>query len=408
MKACVFTLGCKLNEVESASIMRGLEEKGYEVTEELCFADLYVLNTCAVTAEAEKKSRQAVARMRKYNPSAPVIVCGCASHNHPEAFSDKEGVTLVLGAQRKDRLLSMLDEKGILPAEQESAFCELPPPKRTKTRAFIRIQDGCNRFCSYCIIPYLRGRSRSREFEKIYEEAKSVSAKEIVLTGVDSSTYRDGEKDLGDLIEGLSDIGKRVRLGSLQESVVSEEFLLKCKRAGNFVPHFHLSLQSGSNKVLRDMNRKYTREEYLEKVGMIYSVFEDAAITTDIIVGYPTEEEADFADSLRIVEEARFAQVHCFPFSPREGTVAAKCKDLPGEVKKERNARLIAKAKEEEEKYLLRHVGSVKEVLFEEDGGYTENYIRVYADGAEEGMLAKVRLSGRFRDGMKGEILEVL
>ena len=184
MKACVFTLGCKMNEVESESLLRGLEELGYEVTEELGAADLYLLNTCAVTAEAEKKSRQAVARMRKYNPTAPVVVCGCAAQNDPRAFAEKEGVTLVTGAQRKDRVLALLRERGIF-CESDEGFCELPAPRRTKTRAYLRIQDGCNRFCSYCLIPYLRGRSRSRSAESVLYEANSLGAKEIVLTGID-------------------------------------------------------------------------------------------------------------------------------------------------------------------------------------------------------------------------------
>ena len=169
MKACVFTLGCKVNEVESASLMRGLEERGFEATDELGYADLYLINTCAVTAEAEHKSRQAVARVRKCNPAAPVVVCGCASQNRPAAFESREGVTFVSGTMRKDRILDLLTERGAVLAE-EDVFCELPVPKRNKTRAFLRIQDGCNRFCSYCLIPYLRGRTRSRRAESVLRD----------------------------------------------------------------------------------------------------------------------------------------------------------------------------------------------------------------------------------------------
>jgi len=405
MKACVFTLGCKLNEVESASLMSGLEQLGFETTDELCYADLYLLNTCAVTAEAEKKSRQAVARLRKFNPDAPVIVCGCAAERDSSAFAEKEGVTLVTGAQRKDRVLELVRQSGVM-REHEEAFCELPVPKQVKTRAFLRIQDGCNRFCSYCIIPYLRGRTRSRSAESILNEARQSRAKEIVLTGVDISSYRDGETDLGGLLGLLRDVNARIRLGSVEAGVVTPSFLEEMKRAGNVMPHFHLSLQSGSTNVLKAMNRRYTREEYLNKCALIYDYFPNAAITTDIIVGFPTETEEDFLQSLSIIREAGFAHVHAFPFSPREGTVAAKMQDLPSEVKRERMGRILTAAAEQEEKYLRRFTGSEAVVLFEEDGGYTPNYIRVYAKNAREGALCRVRLSERERDGLSAEIIE--
>ena len=241
MKACVFTLGCKLNEVESASLMSGLKALGYETTEELGYADLYLLNTCAVTKEAEKKSRQAVARMRKYNPDAPVIVCGCAAQHHAEDFWGREGVVLVTGAQGKGRLLELLREgkEGVF-VEPEQGLCELPAPQKTKTRAYLRIQDGCDRFCSYCLIPYLRGRSRSRKKEAIVKEALASTAKELVLTGVDISDYHDGDCDLAGLVRLLKEAPARIRLGSVEESAVTDELLLAMKE-GNFMPHFHLS-----------------------------------------------------------------------------------------------------------------------------------------------------------------------
>ena len=422
MKACLFTLGCKQNEVESASLMRGLEERGFEVTDELSYADLYLLNTCAVTAEAEKKSRQAVARMRKFNPDAPVIVCGCAAENDAAAFAKKEGVVLVTGAMRKDKIFEILATPCLFSREgeggreadgrecevvreSEEAFCELPAPKRTKTRAYLRIQDGCNRFCSYCLIPYLRGRTRSRKSESILNEALTSGAKEIVLTGIDISSYRDGDTDLGALLLKLKDVPARIRLGSVEAGIITEDFLLKCKAAGNVCPHFHLSLQSGSSAVLRAMNRKYTREEYLEKCALIYAHFPDAAITTDIIVGYPTEDEEDFLQSLSIVKEAGFARVHAFPFSPRKGTAAAKLKDLPAEVKKERMALMLKEGARAEKEYASRFVGKTLIALFEDDGGYTENYLRVSAAGAREGGMYEVNLKKADTDGINCEIL---
>lgn len=405
MKACVFTLGCKMNEAESESLMRGLEELGYEVTEEPGFADLYVLNTCAVTAEAEKKSRQAVARLRKFNPAAPVLVCGCASQNNARAFAEKEGVVLVTGAQRKDRVLALLREKGIF-CETDSGFCELPVPRRTKTRAYLRIQDGCNRFCSYCLIPYLRGRTRSRSAQSVLEEANSLGAKEIVLTGIDITSYRDGETDLSGLVRKMKRVPARIRLGSLEAGIVTEELLSAMKEAGNVLPHFHLSLQSGSDRVLRAMNRRYTREEYLKKCALIYAYFPDAAITTDIIVGFPTETEEDFLQSLSVISEAGFAKVHAFPYSARTGTAAAKLKDLPASVKKERMGRILAVAQQSEQAFLERFAGTEQTVLFEENGGYTDNYIRVTAEGAREGELCRVKLTKAYQGGVYAEIIK--
>ncbi len=398
MKACILTLGCKVNEAESDSLLAGLEARGWETSCVPCAADLYIINTCAVTAEAEKKSRQAVARLKKFNPSAPVLVCGCASQRDPEAFSVRGGVTVVTGTMRKDRILELIGEHGVF-LETERAFCELPAPKRTHTRQNIRIQDGCDRFCSYCIIPYLRGRSRSRNMESVLAEARTCTAREIVLTGIDITSYRDGEHDLGDLLLFLKDIPARIRLGSLEEGVVTREFLEKMKAAGNVCEHFHLSLQSGSDSVLRAMNRRYTRRQYLDACALIYEYFPDAAITTDIIVGFPTETEEDFKESLSIVEEAGFARVHAFPYSSRPGTVAAKKKQLPAEVKRERMTRMLACAQRAEERYLARFAGRTLTALFEEDGGYTANYIRVYADNAREGGMYEVTLDRREKDG---------
>ncbi len=413
MKACIFTLGCKLNEAESASILRGLAERGIEGKTELCAADLYLLNTCAVTAEAERKSRQAVARMRKFNPAAPVVVFGCAAQSRPQTFSEKNGVVFVTGAAHKDAVLQWVDAylKGE-PAPcsdfgPERAFCELPAPMSQKTRTCLRVQDGCDRFCSYCLIPYLRGRSRSRSLGSILEEAQTAASREIVLTGVDLSSWREGDKDLADLVLALKDVPARIRLGSLEVSAVTER-LLSAMRSVNAAPHFHLSLQSGSTRVLKAMNRKYTREEYLAACDRIYAAFPDAAVTTDIIVGFPTETEEDFAESLSIVGAAGFSRVHAFPFSAREGTNAARLKDLSAETKRARMERMTKEAVAAEARYLSRMLGTTRTALFEADGGYTENYIRVYHETAEEGGMYEVRLTKPFRDGAACELIRKL
>ena len=224
---------------------------------------------------------------------------------------------------------------------------------------------------------------------------------------MDISDYHDGDCDLAGLLRLLKDVPARIRLGSVEESAVTDE-LLTAMKEGSFMPHFHLSLQSGSDAVLRSMNRRYTRAEYLAACRQIYEAFPDAAITTDIIVGFPGESEADFEDSLSIVREAGFSRVHVFPFSPREGTAAFKKPDLPAALKHERVQRLMAAAREAEEAYLARFVGRESDVLFESDGGYTPNYLRVYAEGAEEGSLWRVKLTGREKDGLKARLLHPL
>lgn len=419
MKAAVITLGCKVNDVESGSLIRGLEELGYEVARELTPAELYVINTCAVTAEAERKSRQTVGKALKNNPSARVIVCGCAAEKNAAAFLEKsENVVAAVGAQRKNRVLE------IVKADFADGFCgnqlsgaegkyeEMLLPKCLKTRNFVKIQDGCDRFCSYCVIPYLRGRSRSRSVSSASAEILQSAAIETVVTGIDISAYRDGEgKDLADLMLAVKDAQTRIRLGSMEVSLITERFLSALGQVRNFAPQFHLSLQSGSDKVLKSMNRHYTRQEYLDKCEMIYKAFPNAAITTDIIVGFPTETEEDFEDSVRIVREAGFAQIHAFPYSPREGTNAyRKYKELPFAVKKERVDRLLLVGAAEKERYLQNHVGKELTVVPEHciDGyteGYSENYIRVYVNGETEKRPVKVRVLSLFKDGVKAERL---
>lgn len=398
MKAVVFTLGCKVNEVESASIMAAIENLGWEVSDKLSYADAYVLNTCAVTREAERKSRQLITRARKYNPDAEIFVCGCASEKDGESFVEK-GVTYVTGARKKQDVVER--------------FCEvfggkistLPPPKQIKTRAFIKIQDGCNNFCSYCIIPYLRGRERSRSIEDICGEIAKTQSSEIVLNGINISSFSDNGKDLTELIKALKDVDKRIRLGSLECSIISDELLSALKNLRDFAPQFHLSLQSGSTAVLKSMNRHYTREEYIEKCQKIYSYFPDGAITCDIIAGFATETESDFEDSLSIIDEVGFARVHAFAYSPREGTNSYKLKDLPPEVKSERLHRLIQRAEASEKRYIKKFLGRTVSIIAEEcengfTSGYSGNYIRVYVEGElESGKKYNVILKDFYLDG---------
>ncbi len=413
MKACVFTLGCKVNEVESASVMAALRDMGAEVTDGLCPADVYVLNTCAVTREAEKKSRQLVARVRRFDPEAEIFVVGCASGKDAAAFARK-GVRYVGGARGKNRLIAALAEKfggTYACTDNVYGYEELPEPVQPRTRAFIKIEDGCTNFCSYCIIPYLRGRVRSRAPEDIVREAENCGREEVVLTGINISAYDFGGVRLAGLVRMLSGVRRRVRLGSVECTVIDEELLGALKGLKDFAPQFHLSLQSGSDGVLKRMNRRYTRAQYLEKCALIYGAFPDAAITTDIIAGFPGESEEDFALSLSVIEEAGLSRVHAFAFSPREGTAAYAMQDVPADVKKERLHRLLAAGKRAAERFISARLGCLREVIFEDregeyTAGYTPEYIKAYAKGDFRGAVKTVRLIAPYLDGALCEVVE--
>ena len=396
MRAVVFTLGCKVNEAESASIISALDTLGWETDDKLSYADAYILNTCAVTREAERKSRQLIARAKKYNPDAKIFVCGCASEKDKNSFLER-GATFVSGARCKQEIVDAVC------AYYGFKSVAMPFPKQTKTRAFIKIQDGCNNFCSYCIIPYLRGREVSRPIEDILNEIGSIQSPEIVLNGINISSFEGG---LERLITALKSIDKRIRLGSLECSAITDNLLTALKELKDFAPQFHLSLQSGSSAVLKAMNRHYTREEYLEKCAKIYKYFPDGAITTDIIAGFATETDKDFEESLSIIEEAGFARIHAFAYSPREGTTAYKLKDIPPDIKSERLHALLQAASKCSEKFISRFLGTQREIITEEveDGyttGYTDNYIRVYIKGnLTAGQKLRVKLTEKFKDGV--------
>ena len=404
MKAVVFTLGCKVNACESAYIMGGLASMGYDVSDELGYADVYIINTCAVTAEAEKKSRQTVTRARKFNKDATVIITGCASQKAPEDFLKRENVTLVTGAMSKEKILDMLGAEGEYIFDEKEYTEEPLPIKTDRTRAYIKVEDGCNNFCSYCIIPYLRGRVRSRDPEKAREEIEYLKPLEAVITGINLSSYNYGGNGLTSLIESLYTVDCRIRLGSLEVNVITDEFLTALKGLKNFAEHFHLSLQSGSDNVLKSMNRRYTREFFKEKCELIRKYFPNAGITTDIIVGYSTETEEDFKDSLDLAREVKFSDIHCFPYSKREGTVGARLKELPPSVKAERMNEMMGLKAELKERFIAENIGKTFDFVPEEveDGytvGYTGNYIRVYTDEKFERKIYKVTLTKPFKDG---------
>lgn len=405
MKAVVFTLGCKVNECESDSLITGLINRGYEVSDKLEYADLYIVNTCAVTAEAEKKSRQTASRIEKLNPKAEIIFTGCAAQKSYENFSAKKNARLITGTFSKNKILEMLDKRGVYIAGEDKEFEELLPVKSLKTRTFIKVQDGCDNFCSYCIIPYLRGRSRSRNPESVLNEIRAVSPQEAVLGGINLSAYNYNGTDLTGLLKVLKNEDCRIRLGSLEVNVITDEFLSAANEMKNFAPHFHLSLQSGSNSVLKKMNRHYTAEEFIEKAELIRKYFPLAGITTDVIAGFPTETKEDFSDTLNLIDKVRFSDIHAFCYSMRSGTAAAKLKELPPEAKKERLNRLLLKKEEMKSAFVREMTGKTLSFVFEEsvDGygeGYSENYLRLYVKGLKDCTRpVKVKVVNAFKDG---------
>ncbi|MBQ9513387.1 MAG: tRNA (N(6)-L-threonylcarbamoyladenosine(37)-C(2))-methylthiotransferase MtaB [Clostridia bacterium] len=412
MKVVVFTLGCKVNECESDSIITALKNKGYEVSDKLEYADIYIVNTCAVTKEAEKKSRQTASRITAINKNARIIYTGCASQKNPEQFLSKTNATLITGVFGKNKLAEMIEKSGVCMSETTSEYEDFAPSDTLRTRTFIKVQDGCDNFCSYCIIPYLRGRNRSRDPKSIVNEINILNPKEAVINGINLSAYNYHGQTLSDLIKRLSAVDCRIRLGSLEVRVITDEFLENLKNLKNFAPHFHLSLQSGSDAVLKKMNRKYTAKEYAEKVDLIRRYFPDAGITTDIIVGFPTETEENFQETLELVKRVKFSDIHPFIFSPREGTVAYTMPDLSADIKKERLNRLLSEKENCKAEFFEKNRGRILDFLYEETvncfaEGYAGNYLRLYIkDFTDNGKIRKVIVKERYKDGAIASVIE--
>lgn len=407
MKVSVLTLGCKVNKYESDALIFELKSRGIDATDNLEEADAYIINTCAVTNEAERKSRQMIERARKFNPNAEIYVMGCASQNRPVQFEDRN-VKMIIGTAGKKKIVDELSHSGTHLFELPTAYEDDLFSAQSLTRAFIKIQDGCDHFCSYCIIPYLRGRSRSRSLESIVSEVEKLpdDVKEVVLVGIDVSDFKiDGKKGLGKLLQTLDKYGKRLRLSSMEDSLIDEEFLKVLSTLKNFCPHFHLSLQSGCDNVLKKMNRHYTTDEFADSVALIRKYFPLAGITTDIIVGFPTETEEDFEETLKFVESVKFSQLHIFPYSKRDGTAASKLyKDLSGKVKNERVKRLEELGDRLKTEF-LRENKTGKVLIEAKNGdyfdGYTENYIKCYISGdLKVGEIVDVQIEKSFKDGV--------
>lgn len=397
-KVCLLNLGCKVNQYEIDGILNSLKGK-YETTTELEFADIYIVNTCAVTQEAEKKSRQIIAKIEKVNPNGKIYICGCAAQNDPDQFLTKKQVEYVIGTYGKGKLKDNFDKKGSGVVAIPKTYEDDLMATNVRTRGYIKVQDGCNNYCAYCLIPFLRGRSRSRALESVMAEAMQLSktCKEIVITGINISDYRiNGNLGLNQLMKSLGEVPARIRIGSLEVNIINEQLLQTLKEMPNFCPSFHLSLQSGSDKVLWEMNRHYTTKEYLNKVNLVRRYFPNAAITTDLIVGYPTETQKDFDNTLNFIKTVGFSSVHYFAYSSRKGTKAGALPQINGTIIKEREEKLRPVVEEMSAEYLNQFIAHPLDVLVEEQKGmffegFSENYIRCYIDSEVKiGEIVKV------------------
>lgn len=406
-KAALHNLGCKVNAYETEAMQELLEDSGYEIVPFHEKADIYIINTCTVTNMADRKSRQMLHRARKMNPDAIVAACGCYVQEKPEEVADC--VDIVIGNNRKKEIVHILEEyekgregirKDLVDIGHTREYEDLHLSRTAEhTRAYIKVQDGCNQFCSYCIIPYARGRVRSRSMESVREEVETLARngyQEVVLTGIHLSSYGiDTGTDLLSLIRTVHEVAgiKRIRLGSLEPRIITEEFAEAIAGLPKMCPHFHLSLQSGCTETLKRMNRRYTSEEYYEKCRILRKYFDDPALTTDVIVGFPGETEEDFQASFDFVDKVDFYETHIFKYSKREGTKAASMPDQVDEqVKAERSARLIALGEKKRKAYEERFIGKTVEVLVEEDAvidgkkvqtGHTKEYIKIALDAQE-------------------------
>ncbi len=428
MRVAIYTLGCKVNQYETQAMEQELLCRGHTLVPFDEAADVYVVNTCSVTAVSDHKSRQMLRRAKTLNPAAIVAGCGCYVQTHPEEAAGL-GLDLVSGSGGHMAFVDLLEQAAgtrtpvvqVDEALRRRTFEILPAGGLTdRTRAMLKVEDGCANFCSYCIIPYARGPVRSLPLEKAVEETKRLARegyRELVLTGIEISSYgRDLEENvtLTDLIEALSAAAgeMRLRLGSLEPRTVTEDFCRRLCRLPNLCPHFHLSLQSGCDETLRRMNRRYDTARYSQSVSLLRQYFDRPAITTDLIVGFPGETEEEFAATLAFMETCAFASVHVFPYSIRPGTPAAKMEQISKDVKEERARRAGQTAEALHRAYLTDCVGTVYPVLFEQSRGgrfigHAPNYMEVAVKGEDlHNQLRLVRVTGVEGNHLTGEAVD--
>ena len=413
------TLGCKVNQYETEAMCELFKAKGYTEADFDDFADVYVINTCTVTAISDRKSRQMIRRAKRINPDSFVIVCGCYAQTAPDAVSSIEGVDLVLGTQERAQIAELAEKRtgGCLVHDisKNHSFEKLSIYTcRNRSRAYIKIQEGCNQFCTYCIIPYARGPIRSRPADEIIAESRELAAAgftEIIYVGIHVASYGLDTKDttLAELLVMLNKIDgiKRIRLSSIEPMTLDYKFCETIKNCDKLCPHFHLSLQSGCDETLRRMNRRYTTKQYKEVVDGLRKFFPDCAVTTDIMVGFPGETDREFEETLEFVRDIEFSDAHIFKYSRRKGTPADTMPNqIAPEIKDERSHRLIALCTKSRDAFLEKHIGKELEVLFEERNGEyfegkTANYITVLVK-TDENLHGKYKnvIASELKDGM--------
>ena len=428
MKTAFYTLGCKVNQYETQSIREEFIKRGHKAVSHRDGFDCIIINSCTVTAESDRKTRQLLNRFRRENPMSVIVLTGCMEQTAKENRGDLSSADIIIGNTDLIRIVDLAEKtfssrqkiSEILPHEREekfntpsiSAFAE-------RTRAYMKIEDGCERYCTYCIIPYARGFVRSKPLEEIKSEAEALSKngyKEIVLVGINLSAYGKGENiNLCDAVDTVCSVSgiERVRLGSLEPDHISDEMLSRFACQEKFCPQFHLSLQSGSDGVLKRMNRHYDSAFYEDLVTRIRKIFPDSAISTDIMVGFPEETGEEFEESLNFAKKIGFAKAHVFAYSRRKGTPADKMEgQIPNSIKHERSRKMISATCDSEEKFLKSLVGKNLSVLFEteEKGewvGYTENYAKVVVKSAENlsGALRNVKITSAMGEYCEGELL---
>lgn len=428
MKTVAFhTLGCKVNQYDSQAMLELFERAGYQPGDFDQPCDVYVINTCTVTGTGDKKSMQAVRRARRLNPAADIIVCGCMAQRDGEKLLADTDARLILGTARRAEIVTLLEQA----QREHTRLCAVTDVRRAafepllithqegRTRATLKIQEGCDRFCTYCIIPYVRGGIRSRSVQDVRDEAARLAQagyREIVLTGIHLTSYgrdlKNGDTLLS-VIRAVHDIAgvERIRLGSLEPVIATADFARALGEMPKLCPQFHLALQSGCDSVLRRMRRRYDTAAFRESAQALRAVFPDCALTTDVMSGFPGETDAEHRQSLDFCREMRFARMHVFPYSEREGTAAATMPDpVPRHIREERARELIALGAGMAEDYRRAQLGTVRRVLFEQcaEGvsvGYTPEYMRCEAPGTVCGQTLPVRMTGLLPEGFSGEIV---
>jgi threonylcarbamoyladenosine tRNA methylthiotransferase MtaB len=407
------TLGCKLNQAETEELAAEFKAAGCRLSPTCKGADLYILNTCTVTHVADRKARQSIRLARRLNPQARIIVTGCYAERAAAELSTIEGVDLVVSNQQKDRLIEVLRSAGYLNTANTAGRETL----HNRTRSFIRAQDGCNNFCAYCIVPLVRGREKSWSPQQVIDQIRQrteAGYREVVLTGTEIGRYNSDGLDICGLIKRIlkETTISRLRLSSLQPEEITPE-LVDLWSDQRLCPHFHVSLQSGSDSVLQRMNRHYTTRTYQEKIEMLRSRVPDVAVTTDVIVGFPGETEAEFAESYDFCKKMQFSRLHIFTFSVREGTAAADMPDqISPQAKRERSHKMLKLATDSLKEFNSRFIGRTMDVLFERPSGgsytgLTGNYIKVYAGSREDltNRILPVKMIEPGREGLLGEII---